>query len=213
MGWWDDLFKSPARRKVEQDRRRREALTKAKTALRRERRAINKRQGKAEELRRKAVAYEKQGKTALAKQAVRQLVQIDKESMARSMALANMDYTLEQVQIKDNYDEFVRGMKVVADIEELAQQSVDPDEVRERLTDLAQRNQDLVEPWTETMGIEVAGTGAEASLTAEEQEAYEQVIADAAGEIESAAPGRAGSAFADIDQELERKMDEALGKE
>lgn len=213
MGWWDDLFKSPARRKAEQDRRRREALTKAKTALRRERRAINKRQGKAEELRRKAVEYEKQGKAVLAKQAVRQLVQIDKESMARSMALANMDYTLEQVQIKDNYDEFVRGMKIVADIEDLAQHGVDPDVVRERLTDLAQRNQDLVEPWTETMGVEVAGTGADASLTAEEQEAYEQVIADAAGEIGSAAPGRAGSEFADIDQELERKMDEALGKE
>ncbi|MCX7013245.1 MAG: hypothetical protein NTW86_11920, partial [Candidatus Sumerlaeota bacterium] len=184
MGWWDDLLKSPARRKAEQDRRRREALTKAKTALRRERREINKRQVKAEELRHKAVQFEKQGKPALAKQSVRQFLQIDRESVARSMALANMEYTLEQVQVKDNYDEFVRGMKIVADIEELAQAGVDPDEVRERLTDLAQRNQDLIEPWTETMGVETAGAGGDVRLSPEEEEAYRQVMTDAAGEIE-----------------------------
>lgn len=213
MGWWDDLFKSPARRKTEQDRRRREALTKAKTALRRERRAIAKRQAKAEELRRKAVEHESQGKAPLAKQAVRQFVQIDKETTARSLALGNMEYTLEQVQMKDNYDEFVRGMKIVASIEELAQQSVDPDEVREQLADLAQRNQDLVEPWTEDMGIEVVGAGGESALSAEEREAYDQVIADAAGQIEATGPSAAGPEVAQMDEELERKMDEALGKE
>jgi len=210
MGWWDDLLKSPARRKAEQERKRREALTKAKTALRRERREINKRQNKAEELRQKAVLFEKQGKPALAKQSVRQFLQIDRETVARSMAVANMEYTLEQVQVKDNYDEFVRGMKVVADIEELAQASVDPDEVRERLTDLAQRNQDLIEPWTESMGIEPAGTGSEMVMSAEEQEAYRQVMADAAGEIETTG---AGSELTAMDKDLERRMDEALGKE
>ena len=213
MGWWEDLLKSPARRKAEQERRRREALTKAKTALRRERRAIGKRQSQAEELRRRAVDQEKQGKSVLAKQGVRQFVQIDREIIARSMALSNMEYTLEQVQVKDNYDEFVRGMRVVADIEELATQSVDPDEVRERLTDLAQRNQDLIEPWTEVSAAETAGVRSAVALTPEEQEAYAQVITDAAGEIETAAPGRAGSDFAGMDRDLERKMDEALGKE
>ena len=213
MGWWDDLFKSKARRKAEQDKARRQALTKAKTALRRERRAIAKRQTRAEELRTKAVEYERHGKPVLAKQTVRQYVCIDKESMARSMALSNMEYTLEQVQVKDNYDEFVRGMRIVADIEELVQQGVDPDEVRERLTDLAQRNQDLVEPWTEMMGIEMAGVGAGASLSPEEEEAYQQVVADAAGDIESANPVRGGSELAKMDQELERKMDEAIGKD
>ncbi|MBN2310096.1 MAG: hypothetical protein JXR94_14070 [Candidatus Hydrogenedentes bacterium] len=212
MGWWDDLFKSPVRRKAEQDQKRREALTRGKTALRRERRAIAKRQRQAEDLRRKAVEQEKQGKSVLAKQAVRQFIQIDKETTARSIALSNMEYTLEQVQVKDNYDEFVRGMKVVADIEELAQQSVDPDETRERLADLAQRNQDLIEPWTESMGVDVADVGAQGELSPEEREAYNQVIADAAGEIEGV--GRAaGSETASLDQELERKMDEALGKE
>lgn len=212
MGWWDDLFKSPARRKAEQDQKRRQALTRGKTALRRERRAIAKRQRTAEELRRKAVEQEKQGKSVLAKQSVRQFVQIDKEATARSIALSNMEYTLEQVQVKDNYDEFVRGMKIVADIEELAQQSIDPDEVRERLTDLAQRNQDLVEPWTEASGVEIAGVGAQNDLSPEEREAYNQVIGDAAGEIE--AVGRAGDPeLSAIDGELERKMDEALGKE
>jgi hypothetical protein len=213
MGWWEDLFKSPACRKAEQDRKRREALTRAKTALRRERRAIAKRQMQAEEQRRKAVECEKQGKSVLAKQMVRQFVQTDKECIARSLALGNMEYTLEQVQVKDNYDEFVRGMRVVADIEELVQQGVDPDEVRERLADLAQRNQDLVEPWTEMTGVDVAGVRSGVQLSPDEEEAYGQVIADAAGEIESASPGRAGSEFAKMDKELERKMDEALGKE
>ncbi len=210
MTWWDDLFKSPARRKAEQDKKRRQALTKAKTALRRERRSIAKRQNKGEELRRKAVEYERQGKQALAKQTVKHLVQVDKEAMARTMALNNMEQTLEQVQMKDNYEDFVRGMKIVADIEELAQQSSDPDEVRERLTDLAQRNQDLVEPWTETVGIETAATPAAANLTDEEREIYDQVVTDATGQLESAGDG---SEFAEMDQELERKMNEALGKE
>jgi hypothetical protein len=213
MGWWEDLIKSPARRKAEQDKKRREALTKAKTAVRRERRAIAKRQGQAEDMRRKAVEQEKQGKSVLAKQMVRQFVQIDRETLARSLALGNMEYTLEQVQVKDNYDEFVRGMRVVADIEELATQSVDPDEVRERLTDLAQRNQDLIEPWTEMMGADAAVARSALELSPEEKEAYSQVINDAAGEISTSSPGRAGSEFTKMDQELEQKMNEALGKE
>jgi len=213
MGWWDELFKSPARRKAQQDKKRRQALTKAKTALRRERRAIAKRQGKAEELRKQAVEHEKQGKSPLAKQMVRQFVQIDKESTARSMALCNMEYTLEQVQVKDNYDEFVRGMKVVADIEELVQQSVDPDDVRERLADLAQRNQDLVEPWVESIGVETASGVSDVQLSAEEDEAYRQVLSDAVGDIESSARGEKDAEFARMDRELEQKMAAALGKE
>ncbi len=211
MGWWDDLFKSPVRRKAEQDQKRRTALTKARTALRRERRAIAKRNATADALRHKAVEYEKQGNNALAKQTVRRFVQMDKEDLARTMALGNMEYTLEQVQAKDNYDEFVRGMRIVANIEELARESVDPDEVRERLNDLAQRNQDLVEPWTEMAGIDVTAPGAAIQLSPEEQEAYQQVVTDAAGEIEGAGPGRNDSEFTAIDGELERKMDAALG--
>lgn len=213
MGWWDELFKSPARRKAQQDKKRRQALTKAKTALRRERRAIAKRQAKAEELRKQAVDQEKQGKSLLAKQMVRQFVQIDKESAARAMALCNMEYTLEQVQVKDNYDEFVRGMKVVADIEELVQQSVDPDDVRERLSELAQRNQDLVEPWTESLGIESATVAGDVQLSGEEEEAYRQVMSDAVGEIESSARAGKDTEFARMDRELEQKMDATLGKE
>lgn len=213
MGWWEDLLKSPAKRKAEQDARRREALVKAKTALRRERRAIAKRQVQAEDLRNKAVEQERQGKSVLAKQAVRQIVQIDREVIARSMALGNMEYTLEQVQVKDNYDEFVRGMKVVADIEELATQGVDPDEVRERLTDLAQRNMDLIEPWIEMGGAEAAGARSGVELTPEEQEAYDQVITVAAGQIKSSEPGRVGSEFEGMDKHLASKMDEALKQE
>lgn len=211
MGWWDDLFKSGARRKAEQDAKRREALTKARTALRRERRAIAKRQNQGEDLRRKAVVHERQGKAPLAKQSVRQLVQIDKECIARSLALGNMEYTLEQVKMKDNYDEFVRGMRVVADIEDLIQQSVDPDQVRERLADLAARNQDLIEPWTETSSMEGAAI-AEASLSPEEEEAYRQVMTDAVGDIESAGRMPAPET-ASMDADLESKMTAVLGKE
>lgn len=212
MSWWDDLFKSPARRKSEQDKKRREALTKAKTALRREKRAISKRQSKGEELRRQAVAFEKEGKSNLAKQSVRQLVQIDREVTARTMALSNMEFTLEQVQVNDNYDEFVRGMKVVADIEELAHESVDPDEVRERLTNLAQRNQDIIEPWVESSEVETAHVGREGVLSPEEQEAYDQIVNTAAAGIESAGPSNV-DAVDKMDSELEKKMDELLGKE
>lgn len=208
MGWWTDLFKSPARRAAEQDKVRRQAVTKAKTALRRERRAIAKRQAKGDELRRDAVKHEKSGRDSLAKQAVRQFVQIDKEAMARSMALNNMEHTLEQVQVKTNYDEFVRGMKVVADIEELAQQTADPDEVRERLADLAQRNQDLVEPWTESVDTGYAAAGV--SLSEDEEAAYRQVVSDAVGELSQT--GKDGGELAEMDAELERKMSSALGE-
>lgn len=212
MSWWNDLFKSPARRKAEQDLKRRQALTKAKTALRRERRAISKRQTKAEQLRKGAVGHEKQGNSALAKQLVRQFVQLDKEGVARALALSNMEYALEQVQVKDNYDEFVRGMKVVADIEELVRRSVDPDATRERLTDLAQRNQDLVEPWLDSMTVETAEGADGLALSEEEQEAYRQVMSDAAGEIEGSGRGEDNAEFARMDRELEQKMDAALGK-
>jgi hypothetical protein len=50
-------------------------------------------------------------------------------------------------------------------------------------------------------------------LSPEEKEAYSQVINDAAGEISTSSPGRAGSEFTKMDQELEQKMNEALGKE
>jgi len=212
MNWWNGLFKSPARRKAEQDMKRRQALAKAKTALRKERRAIAKRQVKAGQLRRGAVDHEKQGNSALAKQLVKQFVQLDKEGVARALALSNMEYALEQVQVKDNYDEFVRGMKVVADIEDLVRQSVDPEVTRERLTDLAQRNQDLVEPWLDSLTIETPEGTHSAPLTEEEQEAYRQVMGDAVGEIEAAVHSPDNAEFAQMDRELEQKMDAALGK-
>ncbi len=210
MSTWSHLLKSRRRREAERARRRRQALTKARTAVRRERRSVAKRQAKAEEMRRKAVVYERQGKPGLAKQMVRQLVQIDKEAVARTLAVNNMEYTLEQVQVKDNYDEFVRGMEVVARIEELARESVDPDEVRERLTELAQRNQDLVEPWTETSLVDVAAPASSAALDEEEQDAYAQVVNEAAGAIEGDAADGQEAGLARMDADLERKMDEAL---
>jgi hypothetical protein len=213
MSWTVSLFKTKARRKAEQDKRRLAAVTRAKTALRRERRAIGKRQGKADELRREAVSHEREGREQLARQAVRQFVQIDKECTARALALNNMEYTLEQVQVKTNYDDFVRGMQVVADIEELAQQTVDPDEVRERLTDLSQRNQDLVEPWMDVTGADFDPAHAKVQLSGEEEEAYRRVVSDAVGELAHAGSGEANDTFAQMDAELERKMDAALNRE
>ena len=186
-------------------------MTRGKVAVRRERRSIVKRRHQADELRRTAVAREKEGDPLLAKQAVRHLVQLNKEMTARSIAVGNMEYALEQVQMKDNYDEFVRGMRVVADIEELVARSVDPEETRERLADLAQRNQELIEPWTEGMGVEAAHV-AEQPLTSDEQEAYDQVVADAAGAIVAGGREMDGD-MARIDADLEQKMDLALGKE
>jgi len=211
MGWWSDLLKSPVRRKAEQDRARRRALAQAKTALRRERRAIAKRQGMAEMLRHQAVQEEREGRAGVARHKVRRLVQTEKETMARSLALDNMEYALEQAGTKDNYDEFLRSMRVVANIEELAQHSVDPDEVREQLTDLAQRNQDLIEPWTESIHVHAAGLR-DNPLTSEEEEVYAQVINDAAGAIRAESPRNAESEFARMDAQLEQKMDVALGK-
>lgn len=212
MAAWNDLLKSRKRRALERDKKRRQALTKAKSAVRRERREITKRQSRADELRRKAVAFEREGKPALAKQLVRQMVQIDKEATARTLAVANMDYALEQVRVKDNYEDFVRGMDVVARIEELAREGTDPDEVRERLQDLAQRNHDLVEPWTESTLMEAPGTGPEATLTAEEEKAYTQVVSEAAGEIESNRLSEQTVAYARMDEELEQKMDTAMAR-
>lgn len=208
MSKWNYLFKTRGQRQALREAGRHQALGRAKTAVRRERRFLSKRQGKAEELRRKAVEHEGKGRPDLAKQMVRQFIQIDREVTARTMAVNNMEYTLEQVQIKDNYDEFARGMEMVASLEELAHESVDPDVVRTRLTELAQRNQDIVEPWTEGICVDAAQVSGEAALSPEEEEAYSQVITDAAGEISSS-----GSEFAKIDEELEQKMDAALAKE
>jgi len=54
---------------------------------------------KAEELRHKAVQYEKQGKPLLAKQSCVSSCRSTR-SRLRVDALANMEYTLEQVQVK-----------------------------------------------------------------------------------------------------------------
>jgi len=212
MRWWNTLLQSPTRRRREQERRRRQALAKAKTALRREWRGIRKRQAKTDALRHEAVRYEREGKGHLARQKVRRYVQMDKEILARTLALDNMEYVLDQAQAKDNYDDFARSMQVVANIEELAQQIVDPDAVRERLADLAQRNQDLIEPWTESLGVAGVNVRASSPLNTEEAEAYEQVVADAASAIEAKGPESAGSVFCKMDTELERKMQAALGQ-
>jgi hypothetical protein len=213
MSWWSDLVKSPARRKAEQDKVRRKALTEARTALRRERRAIAKKQQQSDVFRQEAVQHEREGKASLSKQKVRRMVQTDKEAMARSLALDNMEHALDQAKTKDNYEDFMRSMQVVANIEELAHSSVDPDEIRERLADLAHRNQDLIEPWMEAGDMPAASVSTQIELNSEESEAYGQVINDAAGAIRSGSPGNADSEFATMDAELEKKMDEALGKE
>lgn len=213
MSWSMALLKSPARRKADRDRKRLRALAKAKTALRRERRAILKQQTQADQLRQEAVQHEREGKSVLARQKVRRIVQADKETLARSLALDNMEYALDQARTKDNYDDFVRSMEVVANIEELAQPGADPDEVRERLADLAQRNQDLIEPWMESMSVDAPAVHTPIALTPEEEEVYKQVINDAAVAIQEESPENAESGFAQMDAELERKMDQALGKE
>lgn len=208
MTRWSNPFKTKARRTAERVGRRVNALSEARSAVRRERRAVNKRQSKAEELRNKAVAYEQQGRPQLAKQTVKQFIQIDREALARTLAVNNMEYALEQVQIKDNYEAFSRGMELVANLEELAQQAVDPDVVRERIADMTARNQDAIEPWVEEVAGEPLNVSASTQMTKEEDEAYEQIVSEAAGALESE-----GEEFAQVDAELERKMDAAIAKE
>ncbi|MFP4502232.1 MAG: hypothetical protein ACLFTT_14620 [Candidatus Hydrogenedentota bacterium] len=213
MRWINDLFKSRARRAADQARARNRAIAKARTALRRERRAITKRQSRSEELRTAAVEHERAGRPGLAKQKVRRFVQMDKEVLARNLALDNMEHVLEQAQTTDNYEGFVRAMEVVANIEELAQQGVDPDTVRERLAGLAERNQDLMEPWMESDGpVATAALPASVQLNVEEEDAYAQIMGDAAGSIAAENPQAEGSVFAKMDADLEQKMSEALNR-
>lgn len=208
MNGWNNPFKSKARRTAEREGRRTNALSKSRSAVRRERRAVNKRQANAEELRNKAVEYEQQGRPQLAKQTVKQFIHIDREVLARTLAVNNMEYALEQVQIKDNYEAFTRGMELVADFETLAQQAVDPDVVRERVADMIARSQDAIEPWVEEDSGEPLSIAANTQMTQEENEAYEQIVSEAAGALESE-----GEEFVQVDAELERKMNVAIAKE
>lgn len=202
------LFKTRAQREADRQLKRQKALSRAKTAIRRENRGLRRRGTKSEDLRCKAVEYEKSGQSRLAKQSVRQFVQMDREITARTMAVSNMEYTLDQVQAKDNYDEFVRGMQIVTSLEQLARESADPELVREQLAELAQRNQDLIEPWTEEMQVDIAQGAQQSGLSPEEEAAYSQVVTQAAGEIVEH-----DSELSAIDDELERKMDVALAQE
>lgn len=212
MTLFEILFKSPARRKAEQDQRRREALRTSKTALRREARAIEKQRLKIEETRREAVAFQRQGQTSLVKQKVRQLKALENQILARSLAHSNMEFALEQASTKTNYEDFLRAMHVYTKIEELVENTTDPEEVRQRIEELTEANADIMEPWIESSAAAGPQMARDVELTPEEQELYNSIVADAVGDIESEVRAQ-DSADINMDKELERKMDEALGKE
>ena len=208
MNPWNNPFKSRARRAAERESHRAQALSRARSAVRRERRSVLKRQAKAEELRNKAVDYEKHGRPELAKQTVKHFIQIDREAIARTFAVNNMEYAIEQIQVKDNYEAFTCGMELIADLEVLAKEAVDPDIVRERIAEIIGRNQDVIDPWMEELPQEPLRMSTHGQLTPEEEEAYSQIVTEAASDVHSKS-----TEFAEVDAELARKMETALAKE
>jgi hypothetical protein len=207
-----DLFKSAAQRKSEQDKARNRAILKAKIALRKEQRNLKKSEMKIEGFRSQAVEWEKKGRTLQAKQTVRQMVQLDKEIAARGLALGNMAYAIEQVELKRNYAEFTEGMQVVANIEEIAQNCFDPVEVQERLKQIADENRDVIEPWTEVLDTGDGAFNTGELMNSEEKAAYERIKMDAVGSIESES-AKFNTDITNIDAELDQKMQEITAKE
>jgi len=158
------------------------------------------------------VNLQRQGQGSLVKQKVRQLTSVQNQVLARSLAHSNMEFALEQASTKTNYEEFLRAMRVYAKIEELAENTTDPEEVRQRIEELAEANADIMEPWLETSAAAGPQMARDLELTPEEQQLYDSIVADAVGDIESEVHAQ-DSAEISMDKELERKMDEALGKE